>query len=72
MITNKKEINKMSTKNLNKFLKNRLLTVSEASQMLDISNKKLIRFCQLGDIQYFKIGKQYRFTIETILNFKNK
>ena len=62
----------MSTNNLKKFLSNRLLTVSEASQMLGFSKKKLIRLCQSEQIIYFKIGKQYRFTIETILNFKNK
>lgn len=48
-----------------------LLTASEAAQILGITTKQLIRYCKLEKLSYFKIGKQYRFMIEMILEFKN-
>jgi excisionase family DNA binding protein len=48
-----------------------LLTASEAAQILGITTKQLIRYCKSEKISYFKIGKQYRFMIEEILDFKN-
>ena len=68
-------INKIGNKlnvndqHLKKLCSTRLLTVSEASRMIKISEKQLIRYCHSGKISYFLVGKQYRFSIEDILSF---
>lgn len=60
------------TVNIQKIFTHRLLTVSETSKILKISEKQLIRNCKNNKISFFKVGKQYRFFISDILLIQNE
>lgn len=52
---------------VNSIFKNNLLTTQEASNILKISEKQLIRLVHTNKIHCFHIDKLYRFNIKDIL-----
>lgn len=48
-----------------------LLNVEEASRILNISKKTVIRAChQSGGLPYYKIGNQFRFGLKDVMHYK--
>ena len=56
--------------------KKQMLQVGEVLNMLGVSKLTLRRMMRQGEIDYFRVGKQYRFSVEDIKNYllqnKNK
>ncbi len=56
--------------------KKQMLQMGEVLNMLGVSKLTLRRMMRQGEIDYFRVGKQYRFSVEDIKNYllqnKNK
>ncbi len=48
-----------------------ILTAKEAAELLKFSEATILRFAQQGTIPGKKVGRQWRFTQDTILNLIN-
>jgi excisionase family DNA binding protein len=49
-----------------------IMSVKQVAQLLGVDINIIYTKCAKGDIPYFKIGKQYRFKKEDILNWVKK
>jgi len=56
--------------------KKQMLQMGEVLNMLGVSKLTLRRMMRQGEIDYFRVGKQYRFSVEDVKNYllqnKNK
>jgi excisionase family DNA binding protein len=51
----------------------KLLNVEEVSRILEVTKKTVTRYChQENGLPYYKIGNKFRFSLNDVLNFKNK
>ena len=50
-----------------------LLTTDEASRILEVSSKTVLRFCQRKEdsLPHFLLGDRYRFLLTDLIQFKN-
>ena len=56
--------------------KKQMLQIGEVLNLLGVSKLTLRRMMRQGEIDYYKVGKQYRFSVEDVKNYllqnKNK
>ena len=50
----------------------KLLKPEQAGYILGVTKRTVLRYCQEGDLPYYRIGNQYRFSMKDVLKFRKK